>query len=48
MMAAEEHSTHSSVQTNEPIVRLFQLQILAGQIHEFNFSLLVKMFLKRF
>jgi hypothetical protein len=49
MLAAKKHSTHSAVQTNEPITYQFQLQILAGQIHELNFPFLVKMsFLKYF
>jgi len=49
MLAAKKHSTHSAVQTNEPILHLFQLQILAGQIDELNSPFLVKMyFLKIF
>jgi hypothetical protein len=43
MFAAQKNSSHSAVQTNEPIMHLFQLQILAEQIHEFNIPFLVKM-----
>jgi len=48
MFVARKHSTHLAVETNESILYLFQLQILAGQVYEFNFPFLAekKLFLR--
>jgi hypothetical protein len=42
MFVAKKYSTHSAVQTSESILHLFQLQILAGQVYEFNFPFLAE------